>query len=123
MAVTLVAWGVVLSALSSLAVSAVGLRAPQRVRAYALVIAIVGVVVVLSTRSAWEVEVRRPLWVIDVTRGRWLARGAAWTLSSLVITGAAGLREYAPGASRRAWWGAFIVSLVALSATVWASLR
>ncbi len=118
---TVSAWVVVLAALASLSVSVVGLRAPLRARSLALVIAVVGIAVMLGTRATWEVEVRRPLWVLDASRGRWLARGAAWTLSSLLCTGAASVRAFTPGGSRRAWSGAAILAAVALVAMAWAS--
>lgn len=116
------AWIVVCASASALAASLGGARVgPARARWAALAVSVAGVAAILATRHGWEFEVRRPLWLLDAAKGRWLERGVEWSLSSLALLGAAGLRAFGEPMTGRAWWASSALAAAALGALAWAS--
>lgn len=107
---------------ASLAASLWGARkGASSARAASIVVAVVGIAAILATRHAWEFEVRRPLWLLDAAKGRALERGVAWSLSSLALLGAAGVRAFGGPMGRRAWWASSVLAGASLAAIAWAS--
>jgi hypothetical protein len=112
-----------LIAAGCVAASLAGARlGPSRVRWVAFAAVAVGLVVVLATRRAWENDVRRPVWIADAARGRWLERGVDWLLAALALTAAAALRAFGASPPRRAWLLAAAVGGASLAALAWGAL-
>jgi hypothetical protein len=115
-----VAWVVVVAAAASLVTSLWGARARAPwVRAVALAVALAGLAAMVATRPAWEFEVRRPVWLLDASHGRWLERGVVWALSSLALLGATAVRAFGPSPSTRAWWASALLATASLAALAW----
>lgn len=116
------AWIVVCATAASLASSLAGARVgASRARWSALAVSVFGIAAIIATRHGWEFEVRRPLWLLDAAKGRWLERGVEWSLSSLALLGAAGLRAFGGPMTGRAWWASSLLAAAALAALAWAS--
>jgi len=79
----------------------------------------------VATRRAWEDAVRRPLWIADVARGRWLDRGVDWLLAALALALAAALLARTPAlrgspALHVARGGTALAALLAAASIAWA---
>lgn len=113
----------------ALAVAAAALAAWRLGRAWvdgalALVAASAGLHVLL-TRRAWEDAVRRPLWLADVARGRWLDRGVDWLLAALALALASALLARSPALRGSAALGVVrggtaLAALLAAASLAWA---
>lgn len=76
-----------------LVASALALWVPGRwSRALAGLCALGALAAVLSTRSLWEADVRRAVFIASQSRGRWLDRSVDLLLASCAITLAASVR-------------------------------
>lgn len=116
MLLTLIAGACVAGALAGARLS------PARGRWVALAVVVVGLAVLLATRRDWEVDVRRPVWIADAARGRWLERGVDWLFTALTLTAAASLRAFGSAPPRRAWLLAAATGVAALAALAWGAL-
>ena len=73
--------------------SAVALGAPARwSRAASAAVAVAALAAMLLTRSLWEADVRRLVYIASQARGRWLDRAVDLTMASAAVTLAAAVR-------------------------------
>lgn len=81
-----------------LGASALALRVPGRwPRALAALCAVGALAVVVATRSLWEADVRRAVYIASQSRGRWLDRSVDLLLASGAVSLAASVRSARAG--------------------------
>jgi len=84
--------------LAVLAAAALAARFPARwSRALAVVCAVGALAAVLGTRSLWEADVRRVVFIASQAKGAWLDRAVDLLLASCGLTLAAALRASRAG--------------------------
>lgn len=85
-------------ALAVLAAAAIAARFPARwSRALAVLCAVGALAAVLATRSLWEADVRRVVFIASQAKGAWLDRAVDLLLASCALTLAAALRASGAG--------------------------